>query len=175
MALFARQGYEETTVEDVARAAGMSRRTFFRHFPSKEDILLSNQREVGESVADELARRPGDEPPWLALRRAFDPVIARMDAASDRTRRLLTVVNETPALQAAQLARRSRWRDLLVPRLLARLPPEDGARVELRAEALVCGALACYEGTHLGWLAAGGAATLSTLLDESMTAVAPLR
>ncbi|MEU8803264.1 helix-turn-helix domain-containing protein [Spirillospora sp. NPDC048819] len=174
MALFARQGYDATTVEEVAQAAGMSKRSFFRYFDSKEDLVLGNQESIGEEVAQALAGRPADEPPWPALRRAFDLVVERMDSAPDRALILLRMLNDTPGLMASQLARRSRWRELLVPHLHARLTPEGASPHDPRPLALAGAALACYEATQATWLASGGTLSVGLLLDDAMSAVAPL-
>jgi AcrR family transcriptional regulator len=58
--LFAAQGYEATTLDAIAAEAGISRRTFFHYFKSKDDILISMQSGLGKQLAAELARRkPG--------------------------------------------------------------------------------------------------------------------
>jgi AcrR family transcriptional regulator len=52
MDLFASQGYEETTIAQVAQAAGMSERSFFRYFSSKRELALVNQGEYGRELAE---------------------------------------------------------------------------------------------------------------------------
>ncbi|MFJ8364565.1 TetR/AcrR family transcriptional regulator [Streptomyces sp. NPDC093984] len=69
--LFAAKGYDNTTLEEVAAAAGVSRRTLFNYFRNKEDLALSGLDEQGELIAARLAERPADEDPWAALRAAF--------------------------------------------------------------------------------------------------------
>jgi len=174
MALFAQQGYEQTTIEQVAQAAGMSKRSFFRYFPSKEDLVLDNQDAIGEELAEALAARPADEPPWYALRRAFDLIVERMDDRQERSERLLRMLNSTPTLLAGQLARRSRWRDLLAPHLVDRLSADTPELARLKAAALAGSALACYEAMQSTWLAAEGRPSVAALLDSAMTAIAPL-
>jgi len=174
MALFADQGYEQTTVEQVAQAAGMSKRSFFRYFPSKEDLVLDNQDVIGEELAEALAVRPADEPAWFALRRAFDLIVERMDDRHERAERLLRMLHSTPALLASQLARRSRWRDLLAPHLVDRISADSPELAGLKAAALAGSALACYEAVQSAWLAAEGRPRVAAMLDSAMTAIAPL-
>ncbi len=69
--LFAEQGFEATTVDQIADAAGMSRRTFFRYFAGKDELVLERLVESGERIADALRGRPADEPVWPALRRGL--------------------------------------------------------------------------------------------------------
>jgi AcrR family transcriptional regulator len=84
--LFVAQGYDETTVDDIAAAAGMSRRTLFRYFASKEDLVLGKYEILGDRLAEALAARPHDEPIWLSLRRAFDIVVEYFADDPDATR-----------------------------------------------------------------------------------------
>jgi TetR/AcrR family transcriptional regulator, regulator of mycofactocin system len=72
MRLFAKRGYMNVTIEEIAEAAGISRRTFFRYFSDKYDILLAaaGGRRY-QMVCDEFAARPDDEPTYEALCQAF--------------------------------------------------------------------------------------------------------
>jgi AcrR family transcriptional regulator len=62
--LFAVKGYEQTTIDDLVTAAGISRRTFFRYFTSKEDLMLGKYDAWSQMLAEALATRPVDEPVW---------------------------------------------------------------------------------------------------------------
>src|SRR6266705_2863077 len=70
--LFAEQGFAATTIEQVAEAAGMSRRTFFRYFSGKDELVAARLLASGDQLAAALAARPRSEPAWQALRSAFD-------------------------------------------------------------------------------------------------------
>lgn len=105
--LFLTSGYEETTVDTIAAEAGMSRRTFFRYFASKEDLVVGKWDLIGSDVVERLSERPRTENDWEALRRAFDVVV---DHYADPERRaqsvaLDAVVASSAALSAAYLAR----------------------------------------------------------------------
>jgi AcrR family transcriptional regulator len=69
--LFARRGFDRVSVNDVAAAAGISQRTFFRYFGSKDDVLLGYQRRLDERLLGALRARPTVEGPVTALRRAY--------------------------------------------------------------------------------------------------------
>jgi AcrR family transcriptional regulator len=71
MRLFAARGYEATTLDDIAAEAGISRRTFFYYFKSKDDILLSAQRGLGDMIADALREEPMNKRPLDATRDAI--------------------------------------------------------------------------------------------------------
>jgi AcrR family transcriptional regulator len=68
--LFLVNGYEETTVERIAQAAGVSRRTFFRYFESKENVVGNGAERLAELVSAALAARPRSEHPLVAIRHA---------------------------------------------------------------------------------------------------------
>src|SRR5947199_10224343 len=66
--LFVEKGYDETTIDDLAAAAGMSKRTFFRYFASKEELVMGKYEFLGQQLAETLPARPAAEPPWVPLR-----------------------------------------------------------------------------------------------------------
>ncbi|GAA1080171.1 MAG: TetR family transcriptional regulator [Nocardiopsis sp. BM-2018] len=69
--LFHEKGYEATTTEEIAACAGVSQRTFFRYFASKEDVVLDAVEGVDEVLCAALRDRPCDEHPFRALRNAM--------------------------------------------------------------------------------------------------------
>src|SRR3954462_7134559 len=69
--VFASKGYDRTTVVDIASEAGISRRTFFRYFGSKEHVLRAHQDRLRRRVVRALERRPPEEPAACALCQAF--------------------------------------------------------------------------------------------------------
>ncbi|MEY9871950.1 AcrR family transcriptional regulator [Streptacidiphilus sp. MAP12-33] len=78
--LFQERGYEATTVRDIAAAAGVGERTFFRYFPSKESLVLQQVRDLVPLLAAEIRDRPAAEPPLVALREALLEVAQRNGA-----------------------------------------------------------------------------------------------
>ena len=78
--LFQERGYEATTVRDIALAAGVGERTFFRYFPSKESLVLQQVRDLVPLLAAEIRDRPAAEPPLAALRNAVLEVARRNGA-----------------------------------------------------------------------------------------------
>jgi AcrR family transcriptional regulator len=68
--LFATQGYEQTSVDDLCREANVSLRTFFRYFDGKEDVLFARDMDIEPFLAA-LRDRPADEPPLAAFGHAY--------------------------------------------------------------------------------------------------------
>lgn len=174
-ALFAQQGYEATTVEQIAEAAGMSPRTFFRYVTSKDELLLERLLEHGPAVADRLADAAPDVPAWRALRDALDAVVVPQDADAAQVRPLVTMLRDEPAVRAATAERRHRWEQLLAPVLAARLSAPGAAVTadDARVLALAGAALACLDAAQLAWVGRP-AQRLADLLDAAMGAVSPL-
>lgn len=120
--LFRRQGFEATTIDAVAAAAGVSRRTVFRHFPSKEALVFEGYAErLGRFSA--LAKRvPGDASALSAVRRASLEIAREVQA--DRVAMLAQrrVVQASPALVAYELELDRGWLATIEQVLAAELP-----------------------------------------------------
>jgi AcrR family transcriptional regulator len=101
--LFERNGFEATTVEDIAAAADVSPRTFFRYFDAKADVVLARNNEKGEGLDLAIAARPADEPPITAMRNAMCGQLEQMIADDDSALRELKVVMGTPELRSRAL------------------------------------------------------------------------
>ena len=172
--LFARQGFEATTVDQIAEAAGMSRRTFFRYFAGKDELVLDRVVASGRLVADALRDRPAGEAAWPALRAAFDQTVSLQEQHEDMSRRLQVMLRDEPALRTTVEARRRLWLELLAPLVAGRLPQQDASSgADLRPAAVTASAIACLEVAQIAW-AEHPTASLSALLDEAMGAVTPL-
>ncbi|TCJ31739.1 TetR family transcriptional regulator [Parafrankia sp. BMG5.11] len=199
MDLFVRNGYEATTIDEIVAAAGMSRRSFFRYFGSKEDVVLGHLDALGASLAEALDQRPANEDAWTALRRAFDTLIAHQTSDPQGALSMRQMLDGSPGLQARNLERQCRWHDRLAPQIAARLsypgtgPADDspagaGAVVDshpgdshpgagpatgARTAAVIGAALACMEAANRAWMATDGRTPLATILDDVMRTVHP--
>ena len=98
MALFLERGFEATTIDDIATAADVSRRSFFHYFASKEDVVAAWQEDAAAALVTEILARPADESMLTAAENAIAAVVKRIDpteaAAMSRLKR------DNPALQA---------------------------------------------------------------------------
>jgi AcrR family transcriptional regulator len=101
------QGYDNTTVEQIAAAAEIAPRTFSRYFSSKEAVVVAILDDVADDVADCYARQPTDITQYEALARAHletfrsAPYGLRGSESFERMRLLLTIVNSAPAIGLA--------------------------------------------------------------------------
>ncbi|MDX6301431.1 MAG: hypothetical protein QOF53_2645 [Nocardioidaceae bacterium] len=164
--LFVERGFDGTTVDQIAEAAGMSRRTFFRYFAGKDELILDKLLEVGDHVAAALAARPADEAAWPALRASLDVVVTAQDQFPEPSRRLAVLLRDEPGTRGTIEERRRRWTDTLGPLVAERLRHHS-----LTAGRAVAGAaLACYDAATDAWIEAPGT-LLATHLDTTMQAV----
>jgi AcrR family transcriptional regulator len=111
--LFAEQGYEDTSVDAIARAAGVSRRSFFRYFSSKEDVVVGTTDALAEEVLAAFASRPRHESPLVAIERALKPAIERRLADSAEARAIVSLLRESRTLRRAMLERHARLEERL--------------------------------------------------------------
>jgi AcrR family transcriptional regulator len=129
--LFSAHGYEATTIDQIAAAADVSPRTFFRYFATKEDVALSLPVDGHEVMFRELAARPAGEPPFTALGHAMRAVVAELrEGEPADVRRFLKareLVEGTPALFAGSVRRMMENEQRLIAEVARRegVSPDD--------------------------------------------------
>ena len=120
VALFAERGYERTTAAGIAAAAGVTERTFFRHFPDKREVLFDGEAVLRAALDAALADLPAEIAPLEALFRAFERIVPLLEgnrAFSEPRQRLIAT---TPALAERELAKTAALADALADALRRR-------------------------------------------------------
>ncbi|WP_286967709.1 MULTISPECIES: TetR family transcriptional regulator [Arsenicicoccus] len=171
--LFAARGFDAVTVDEIAEAAGMSRRSFFRYFASKDEVVLAKVARQGEQFVAALAERPDDEPAWTALRRMFDGAVALGDDPSQghHASEWDKIIGSSDALRAGYLQRMQRAQGLVVEELDRREQRRGNPSWEpLTSAALVATAFAALLTAHAHAQSHG--ASLGRCLDAAMHAIA---
>nr|WP_179756542.1 TetR family transcriptional regulator [Kineococcus aurantiacus] len=168
--LFAEQGFDATTVEQIAAEAGLSRATFFRYFGTKDDVVLDAFARSGHEVTKALRTRPDDEHPWTSLRRSFDVITDAELDDPEGTRKFMALLSDACALMTRQWEKTQGWESQMAPEIARRLP--DGS--QLRAHVMAAAAISCLDAATDAWTAGGGEASLAQLLDQAMTALGDL-
>jgi len=163
--LLAKQGFEETTVDELAAAAGVSRRTFFRYFASKEDVVISFVVVVTEGIVAEVAARPAEEPPAVAIREAVK-IVTLEDFAEDRAKSVALIrhTQNIPALRARFAERQDLLRDDLAEVLARRAGRDKPAPRDQFAAGL---GLLAFVGALQYWAASDGRADPAAVLDAA--------
>ncbi|WP_406322768.1 TetR family transcriptional regulator [Streptomyces sp. NBC_01637] len=165
--LFTERGFENTTVEQIAAAAGLSRTTFFRYFGTKEELVLGRVSEFGRQVADALASRPAEEQPWDALRRAFDVIAEPQTGEPGPPMDMIRLLSDACALMTRHWEKTQGWQSMLAPEISRRLGGPDPA-IDMRANALAAAAISCLDAATDAWTAGGGTTPMPDLVDQAM-------
>lgn len=169
--LLAFQGFEETTIDQMAAAAGVSRRTFFRYFQSKEDVIIEFLSDLGRQLSHGLSTRPATEPPAVALQNTLRVFTDTFWEHPEKSQRLAKVTVSTPALLARYLERQVTWRATLTAELATRMAVDPGT--DLRPAVLVAVAFAAFDTALMRWVEQGSTTDLNTLLSDCFAAAFP--
>lgn len=165
--LFATRGFEATTVEDVAAAVGVGRRTLFRYFQSKNDIAWGDFDSVMEGLRTALGERD-DLPLMEALR---EGVVESNSYPTDQEPGLrirMTLITRTPALQAHSALRYAEWRSVVAEWAAGR---RGEATDDLLPRAIGYAALGAALSSFERWVA-NEDEDLTALLDAAFVALA---
>ena len=119
--LFAERGFEATTVEDIAAAAGIGRRTFFRYFASKTAVVWGDFDRGLADLRSRLAAADPAQPLLDALRSAVLAFNALEEGGTDWHRDRMALILRVPALQAHSTLRYAAWRSVVAEFAATRL------------------------------------------------------
>jgi mycofactocin system transcriptional regulator len=169
--LFDEQGFDATTVDDIATAAGIGRRTFFRYFASKNDVVWGEFDRDLARMAERFTRYDDAQPIGEVLRDAVVAYNALDPAEVARHRRRMALILHVPALQAHSTLRYTAWRQVVADYVAGRLGVAASSLApQLAGHTALGAAVTAYE----QWLAdaSAGSDELGALLDASLRAVA---
>jgi TetR/AcrR family transcriptional regulator, regulator of mycofactocin system len=162
--LFAHRGFDATTVDDIAAAAGIGRRTFFRYFASKNDLPWGDFDTQLEGMRRHLAEMPDDLPLMEAVRISVIEFNRIPPAEVPYHRERMELLLWTPTLLAHSTLRYAAWRQVVAEFAARRLGvPEDS----LEPQALAWAALGIAVSAYEQWLQRPDA-DLSQLLDRAL-------
>jgi AcrR family transcriptional regulator len=174
MELFATQGYEATTVDEIAATAGVARRTFFRHFRSKEEAIFPDHDDTLVRAAAVLDAAPPHENPLDTVCRGIKEVM-RMYAASPAVSvERYRLTREVPALREREIASVARYERLFTRYLLGHFDEgahHDGDDDPLLAEVAASAVVTAHNHVLRRWLRAGGEGDVETQLDHAFAIV----
>lgn len=103
--LFAEHGFDQTTAAQIAARAGVTERTFFRHFRDKREVLFDGERIFGTALSDEIARVPPGLPPLETMHRAFAGISGTLERNRPFSEVRHRIIAATPALQEREVAK----------------------------------------------------------------------
>lgn len=144
--LWSERGYDATTAADIAARAGVTERTFFRHFPDKREVLFDGAAAMRELITGALATTPLTSPPFAALRRAFSAVEPLFEGNRPYAGVRQRIIAATPALRERELAKRALLASTLAEALQLR-----GLEPRLATLAAEAG-IAAFEHAFAAWI-----------------------
>ncbi|HEY1016963.1 MAG TPA: TetR family transcriptional regulator [Herpetosiphonaceae bacterium] len=151
MRLFLERGFDSTTIEAIAAAADVARRTFFHYFASKEDLVFAWQDASDEAINAALAAQPAGAAPLRATEEALVAAISQFD--HEQTLALARLIHETPTLHAREQAKYARLEQALAATLAARMGRQPG---DLEPQLVAMAAIGALRVGTAAWLAEGG-------------------
>jgi AcrR family transcriptional regulator len=168
--LFSVHGFDGVTVDDITAAAHVSKRTFYRYFESKEDVLLSDQRRQLDALQAALDDRPADEDLLTSVREAFlhmaDQYADGREVLTQRTRLIMV----TPSLASRAAQHHILWERSLAGMIAGRMGLH--ADTDLRPRLAAATLLAALRVTLEHWLT--GDEPLAPIVDRSLRTLAEL-
>ena len=161
--LFLEQGYDATTVEQIAAAAGVSHMTFFRYFPTKEDVALSDRYDP--LIASAIAETPAA---WPLIQRIRAVLVQGLRQVYDTDRDTLLaqvkLIVSTPALRERQWAGQLATQQAILHALEA---DQHDPRASFQAKVTVAACLAAASTAVLTWVENDGTPELPDLIEQA--------
>src|SRR5438270_3489251 len=146
--LFAEKGFEETTIDDIVVAAGTSRRTFFRHFESKRDLMAQPVLSYGAALTKAIESCPPKSAPAELFRHVVLDV-AQRTVSDSRMRKVMAIAAKYPAAREAQLSRVAEVQDRIAEAFTQR------SKDDLTAHVLASLTLSALSLTYRVWFFQG--------------------
>jgi AcrR family transcriptional regulator len=169
MSLFAERGYADVTVEDIAGEAGISERTFFRYFASKDHLLVAEASRRIEVIHESLTGQPDDLDAWTALRNAVLDQSTSEEHIGRNAAIWAHLTKEAPALLAKMIMHGALEGTHNIEVELARrlgVPDTDAL-----PDVMMRVTLAAVQSAYLRWLEDDGTASLVDLTTEALDLV----
>lgn len=163
LALFRQRGYRDVTVDEIARRAGVARRTVFRYFATKEDLVLFDHADYVATFRRVLDERPARERPFRALRRAARAVAAELQQNRTQLLPRLRLVQKEPALRARYVELDQRWHQAIIEALAPRRPTDDD---ELKLRLIAGAVVGALNAGLIVWVRRGGRLALGPAVDR---------
>jgi AcrR family transcriptional regulator len=103
--MFTERGYEGTTTAEIASRAGVTERTYFRHFPDKREVLFASEQDLREVTVEALTAVPADLEPLPALRQGFHGVVPLIEKSRPLAELRAPIIQAAPALREREHAK----------------------------------------------------------------------
>lgn len=163
--LYVERGFEQTTVADIAERAGLTERTFFRHFADKREVLFFGQEHLQELFVATVAQAPAGASPLEAVTAALHAAGAEFEPRRPWSQERQRVIAANPGLQERELIKLARLKTAIAATLRERGVGEPAA--SLAAES-------CISVFHIAfqqWIEADNTRTFGQIVTEALEAL----
>jgi AcrR family transcriptional regulator len=160
--LFAEQGYEVTTVAGIAGRAGLTKRTFFRHFSDKREVLFSGSKELERLWLEAVASAPPEATPLAAVTAGLDPVAEMFVDRHDFARIRAGIIEANPELKERELIKLQNLAGAIKSALIERGVAESAATLAAQAGVTV------FHVAFASWVKQDDPTIFRRLMDESL-------
>ena len=163
IALFDERGYDDTTVAEIAEAAGLTKRTFFRYFADKREVLFKGSQELRDSWIGGIDSVPSDARPMAAVSAGLDEVASLFVERHAFARMRSQIIAANPELQERELIKLQSLSVATTAALTARGVPSNSATLAAQAGVTV------FHVAFARWVGQDDASAFRRLIDESLT------
>jgi AcrR family transcriptional regulator len=160
--LFDEQGYEASTVADIAERAGLTKRTFFRYFTDKREVLFSGTEELERRWLEGLSGAEGDVDALGAIMAGLVPVAEMFEPRHSYSRVRFRVIDANPELQERELIKLQRLAGSIQAALIERGVPTQTAILAAQMGVTV------FHVAFAEWIAQDDPTAFLALIDESL-------
>ena len=164
--LFVEQSFHEVSVAAIAGRAGLTERTFFRHYATKEDVLFADGPAILEAILDAVRSAPPKASPRAVIGAVGDRLGLLFETNRAYHRLRTEVIDASPALQERDLLKHSAWADAIAAELMARRVPAD------RAVALAASCTAVFRSVYRSWSTDRRRSSLADRFQRTLTFLA---
>jgi AcrR family transcriptional regulator len=167
--LFTQKGFEETTIDEIVDPLAVSKRTFFRYFATKEDLVFAWYEELTSELVRALEARPKGETPFESVCETLLSLLHYYDENPKWALTMTRLAKATPALVGKSFEKRSIWERELAKVLAKRLP--NTPTRDVTARVTVAAALAAFTCGIDEWTDSRGKANVRACLDRAFAVV----
>ncbi len=162
LTVFIERGFAESTVDEIAAKAGVTSRTFFRHFADKEEVLFGDDDELLPILLSAVASGDGPVQAEPHMRGALGTLAAVLEPQRDALRRRQKVIDSQISLAGRELAKQAQWQHAVTTTLIARGFPAD------ESDVLAAIGFALFRRALHSWLYDADGASLIERIDEAL-------
>lgn len=165
-ALFEQRGYDHVSAAEIAEQANVSERTFYRYFPTKEDVIFPDADEKMRHVDDLVANLPKSMSVLQGMRAGIRAISLETQESTELQLARARLVMSTPSLQSLIMRREQEWVESFADAIAARLDLDQDQ--DIRPEITAAVIVAVFRVVMKRWIHSGGQEPINVMIDEAL-------